>query len=420
MDRKLVLYAAALFGAVTPIYTKFGNVALALFSVTLVLYAIKNGKRPSVNLKTSLKFIFGTTTIIIVWLGLGLLYTDYVSRGIRLFGNYFSYLLVPLLFLFASYDILLAIKEKATKFFVYGSAVSSTVLLSYNFYKYFLEKGTFIIEEDLFGYYYTYHEFTALLKFHPTLLGVYYLFALVILNESKGWLNTYSKLGINLVVLIGILFLNSRVVYLLIAIYGIYYFIQRGRILYDTKKGILLGSVVLLISLLTTGIILIKDTYIYERMTNQLIWDLKDNKGTLYDDQHKNDSRVSRWEAIYQYAMKKPLIGYGSGSEDAVVLQAYREDNLMHALEYEYGPHNQYLSFLLAYGLLGLGCFIFYLFYQVRLALLDRNVIYFYLILSIAISCVFDSVLYLNTTIIFFAFFGNLFTFLSWKNKTRD
>lgn len=420
MDRKLVLYAAAFFGIVTPIYTKLGNVAMALFAVSMVVYLIRNGQRPSWTITNIGKTIFGTTFFIVVLLLFGLLYTDHLSRAVRLFENYLSYILVPLLFICAPFEVLYAIREKAMKYFVYGCLISSVILLGHNFYSYFLSKGAWVIEEDLFGYYYTYHEFASFLKFHPTLLGTYCIFALVILNESNYWKNTLMKAIFNFILILCIVFLNSRAVYLLLGLYGMYHFLQLGKRLYGRSKALLVGLVMAVVVLTSVGIVALKDTYIYERMTDQLIWELNDNKGTLYDDQHVNDSRVSRWEAIYEHAMQKPLLGYGSGSEDEEVLKAYKEEDLTYALESGYGPHNQYLSFLLEYGLLGLGCFVFYLGYQLRLALMHKDVIYFCLIAAISISCIFDSVLYLNTNIIFFAFFGNLFTFLSWRNKTTD
>lgn len=420
MDKKIVLYTAALFGLAAPIYTKFGNVALALFAVSMVVHLLKNRQRFSPRLADGSKLIFGTTIFIIALLLVGLFYTEYTSRAIQLFGNYSSYILVPLVFVFAPFDLLQGVREKAIQFFVYGCVISSLILLGHNFYRYFLAKGGWIIEEDLFGYYYTYHEFASFLKFHPTLLGTYYIFALLVLNESGYWRSKGLKFFFNLTLIGCILFLNSRAVYLLLGLYGVFYVIHRGKLVYKKSKGLGMGILVLVFALLVVGIIQLKDTYIYERMTDQLIWELKENKGTFYDNQHQNDSRVSRWEAIYTHAMQKPLFGYGSGSEDGEVLRAYEEADLQYALEYAYGPHNQYLSFLVEYGLLGLGCFVFYLGYQLRLALRRKDVIYVGLIAAIAISCIFDSVLYLNTNIIFFAFFGNLFTFLSWRNKTTN
>ena len=420
MDRKFVFYAAGLFGVVTPIYTKLGNVALGIFAVSIAVYLLKNRQAVPSTIANWSKFVFGTTIFIIALLLLGLTYTEYTSRAFKLFGNYFSYLLVPFLFLFAPFDLLQGIREKATQYFVYGCVISSVILLGHNFYDYFLAKGGWIIEEDLFGYYYTYHEFATFLKFHPTLLGTYYIFALLVLHESKYWTNKVLKIILSFILILCIIFLNSRAVYLLLALYGMFYFFQRGRALFRKSKGRFVGLVALGIALVVAGLMLLKDTYIYNRMTDQLIWELKENNGTFYDDQHQNDSRVSRWEAIYKHALQQPGLGFGSGSEDQEVLVAYKEADLQHALAYEYGPHNQYLSFLVAYGFLGLGCFVFYLYYQLRLACLSRDRVYFGLIMAIALSCMFDSVLYLNTTIIFFAFFGNLFTFLSWKSKITD
>jgi len=420
MDKKIVLYAAALFGLVTPIYTKLGNVALALFAIAMVFYLFKKGQRATFSVTKGSKMIFCTSIFIIALLVVGLFYTEYTSRAIKLFENYLSYILVPLIFVFAPFELLQGIRERASQFFVYGCIISSLVLLGHNFYSYFLAKGGWVIEEDLFGYYYTYHEFASFLKFHPTLLGTYYIFALLIVNESGYWRIRGLKLFFNLTLILCVLFLNSRAVYLLLGLYGFFYLIQRGNLMYKKSKGWAIGILVAIVGLIAVAIVQLKDTYIYERMTDQLVWELNENNGTFFDDQHQNDSRLSRWKAIYKHAMQKPLFGYGSGSEDEQVLYAYEKANLQYALEYAYGPHNQYLSFFVEYGLVGLGCFVFYLSYQLRLALLRKDIIFFGLMAAIAISCIFDSVLYLNTNIIFFAFFGNLFTFLSWKSKTTD
>ncbi|SFJ46789.1 O-antigen ligase family protein [Myroides guanonis] len=419
MEQRLVVICTAIFCFLMPIYTKLGNVAIGLLVVSLLFYIVK--QRPKLNLtqKNVVRILFATTASMIILLTVGLFFTDNLKSAMHYYENYSSYLLLPLLFSFVSKDLLDRMFKQAMRFFVYGSVLCSLILMSYNFIRYFKSKGGFVVESDLFSYDYTYHVFTELLRFHPTLLGIYILFSILIIRELPKFFNKYFRYTAIVVLVACLLFLNSRSALFCFFIYFVISYILKFR-----EVALAKGSFKKLITATLFGGILLSallyslnNTYMEERFTNQLKWELTENAGTSYEGDMNNDSRFTRWKAIVDVAMEKPFFGYGSGSEDRISLIAYEKHELHYARKLEYGPHNQYLSIFVEYGLFGLVLFLYFLYSQFKFAWQSRNRVYFFLVLFIVIGCLFDSILYLNTLIIFVAFFFNLFTYMAWRKE---
>lgn len=410
IEKKIVLTASALFCFLMPISTKLANIGIILFIISMVWYIVKSKLYKSISLDKIVSLLFNTTAIIVLLLAIGLLYTEDFSNGVKYFENYSSYLIIPLLFSFVGGSLLIEIKNVAYRFFVFGSVVSSLILLLNNFIKYFLSKGNFTIGTDLFGYFYTYHEFTSLLHFHPTLLGVYLVFALIVLHEFQDNFLKRFKYLFSIIIFTCLVFLNSRSPFLTFSLYLLFCFIRLVKQNLYYNKGRLRIFYMFIATIAISVIVLLsfRKTYIYQRFSSQLVWELTENKGTSYNGVFSNDSRVSRWKALFNKAMDRPAFGYGAGSEDRIVLEAYEKYDLQYALKSKYGSHNQYLSFLLEYGFLGIILFTYFVYMQVRKANRAENTISLLLISLIFIACFFDSILYLNTCVIFVAFFFNL------------
>src|SRR5690606_34336560 len=126
-----------------------------------------------------------------------------------------------------------------------------------------------------------------------------------------------------------------------------------------------------------------KRTYVYDRLTNELEWELQENVGTKYNEKYVNDSRMARWKAIFKGAMEKPIFGNGSGSEMAVLQKIYHENGLKYASQLGYGSHNQYLTILVENGFLGVFLFLFYLIYNLGISIAKRNILFIYFVSSI-------------------------------------
>lgn len=422
MGNKIIQWAAILFCFVLPLSTKLANVALGIFLVAALCLSYKNiaRNRGEVSLKQITKLFFCTTAVFIFLLTLGLLYTDYFSVGVKYYENFSSYLLVPVILGVLRKEQLKAISEVCFSPFFYGCLLSAVVLLAHNFIRFFSAQQGVSITPELFGYEYTYHKFTSLLKFHPTFIGFYFTFALAIaLKQDVIKQKWYIKLVGCVVLLLCILFLNSRSTFLLTALVFSFYLIHY--LFYSNVAR------VKTITLFVLGLFLavatfqsMRKTYVYERLTHELKWELTENKGTKYNDKYANDSRMARWKAIFYGAMENPVWGTGSGSEMATLQKIYHKNDLKYASKLGYGSHNQYLTVLVENGLVGVLLMLMYFGYNIWQAIRKRNLLYMYFFSAIVIASFFDTVLYVNTSIIFVAFFANLFTISTWKERREN
>ena len=66
------------------------------------------------------------------------------------------------------------------------------------------------------------------------------------------------------------------------------------------------------------------------------------------------EPRIVRWRSALPLIRRSPLIGHGSGSEKRLLKDAYFENKLYDSYLHELNAHNQYLSFLIKTGVIGL------------------------------------------------------------------
>lgn len=412
MDKKIVFFTSSLFCFALPLSTKFANMALFAFIISIVYYKFKareNKLRLGITLK---QLLFQTTGFLILLLTIGLLFTEDRVGALKFYGRYSSYLLVPVFLSLVDVEMFPKIKRSGFRGLIIGATISGIYLLCFNFYKYFNFKGRVVVESDLFGYNFTYHEFTTPINMHPTFLGLYLVLSFVGLCEFRNLFKNYLRVIIGALLIITLVFLNSRVPFIAFLVYLVMYFCRLllGDISYKVKiKRFLLifgGSITVVMLLLVT----LKNTYFYQRFSNHIIWELSINKGTSYDGVNANDSRLSRWVSITKKGFEKPIFGYGSGSDDKIAIIAYEEERLEYALQNRYGPHNQFLSIFIDFGLFGLFICLYYFGYNIYMARKQYDFIGLFFFLITSFACIFDSLLYLNAGVIFFAFFGNMFT----------
>ncbi|WP_041895652.1 O-antigen ligase family protein [Myroides profundi] len=421
MKKEIIFYLAFIFSASLPLSTKVANVCLILLGLAVIIKVFKDGI--NLNKKSFIKYGLTTTVFVLVLLTIGLFFTDDVNNAFKYYGRFSSYFIVPLIFSFLPFSFLNEIKKTSCKGLIIGSVISSLILISITFFRYYVFKGNTVqLQADILSYDFTYHQFASQLNFHPVFLGFYIVLAIVFLIEYKGLFNNYLKIFSLFTLLLCLLFLNARSPLLLLCIYFIVFFIRRVLIYFKYKKGLgqlflFLGFTVMIV---VSAIIFLKDTYLYQRFSKHIVWELTENKGTSYDGVYSNDSRVSRWKAIASKGGERPFFGHGAASEDKVVLIAYEENQLMYAYKEEYGPHNQYLSFFVEYGLFGVAIFIFYLFYNLRNAITSRDILYLFMFIIVAVGSLFDSILYRNMVVIFVGFYCNLFTIMDIKRRKNE
>jgi O-antigen ligase len=412
MKNKLLYNSAFIFGVVLPLSTKLGNIALAIF-MAILLFFFKN--KP----KTGITIIWFSTIYLFALLLLGLFFSDNISDTINLFGRYATYLLIPFLLLFLDKDQLVYLKKRSLLGLIVGVTIASLVLLTNNFINYYSIRPLFTIDKDLFNYYHTYHCFTEILKIYPTYFGLYAILSLIgslefiLTNMLKR-----DKILIGLTIpiqLLTILFLNARIITIIVITLLVYYsFVLLKKVYFRSKLFFLISIIgMILFSILLFSSV--RKTYMYSRFSQELVWDLTPNINTSYNGKYKADSRIARWEAAFSAIKERPTFGYGSAMEKEILHERFQESGLNFAATNYYDSHNQYLSIAIEFGLIGLSLFLFYLFSNFYFSFQNNDKVSLFFFASLMLVGLFENLFKNNAGIIFITFFSNVFLFSNQK-----
>ena len=114
---------------------------------------------------------------------------------------------------------------------------------------------------------------------------------------------------------------------------------------------------------------------------------------------------------------ESPVIGYGTGDIKDVLINGYKKANFIKGYDRKYNCHNQFLQFLLAFGLIGLLIFLISLVYPLFFAFFQKNYLYVFLILMLSFNFLFESMLETKAGVEFYAFFNALLIGVSYKKR---
>lgn len=263
------------------------------------------------------------------------------------------------------------------------------------------------------------HNFSKPIGIHATYLSIYialsvfYLIDRYIKCRSLAW-------NILIIVTIGILllgqfFLASRTI--IMATFFISLFVLPG-FLMKRKK-----SYYLIIIPVITSIVIVAFNigYINHRFGNEMFNDLF--SGAKTSASHvEAEPRIERWKGAIELIEDSPLIGYGTGDEIKMLKFKYLIHRQYVSYFYQFNAHNQYLSYTIKHGVLGLLVFIMIFFYYVRFGIKNGDSLYASFIILLLISFFTENILDANKGIFFFAFFNTLFgyTILMWKQQDPE
>ncbi|WP_443634530.1 O-antigen ligase family protein [Candidatus Marifrigoribacter sp. Uisw_064] len=414
-------YSTFLMAFFLPLSIKLSNVFLILFFVgSAYLFFIK--KEYSTG---KINLLFYSTVLLFITYVLGLLVTEEPVRGLKTLERGLSFILCPLIVFFHSKENILLIKRKLFHGLTFGSVLSLIILLSNNFYSYFITRPLFNFDDEIFSYYHTYYYFTKLLDLHPTYLGAYVILSIVIvinwIVKEKRKLKNWIYLLILFILSLGVLFINSRIIFMLygLIIIGIFTWILFKFI--KQKRYVQMFVLVLIIA----GCIgfvnsNISKTFIYQRITKELSWELSEQVDTKYNSKISADSRIARWKSAFKVFKENPLFGHGNLSEKDALSEQYKKDGLYGSLNKRYDAHNIYLSFAIEFGVFGLLILLYFLFTNLYFSLKFRDLEYFMFFCMICMIGIFESYLKNNAAITFVAFFGSVFLFSNQQNEISE
>lgn len=130
-------------------------------------------------------------------------------------------------------------------------------------------------------------------------------------------------------------------------------------------------------------------------------------------------TRVTIWQSTIEVTKKNIMIGYGSANAKNELFNYYKESNQKFLSKYEFPVHNQFLDYLLRFGITGFIALVFYFIYIFRISIISKNIVGFVFTLNFLFSNLFDDYLILFSGIVFSSiWFCLIMTYYFLNNKS--
>jgi O-antigen ligase len=330
------------------------------------------------------------------------IYTTNKPAAFNEWGKELTILLLPLLFCFTRLDLnkyrpalLLGFSLvcTVTVFYLYGNA-----LYTIRFYK--------MPPSALFSAAFINHNFAQPIDMHATFFSMQLGIALVYLLSrivTPGALYQKVIYFVCIVVLIaGLAQLCSKSVFFCLAIIinlAFTFFLLKGSSRWKfmlVSASLSVACIVLLLNIKT--------------LKTRYVTDLRTDLSRPFAGE-TTDPRVARWDVAGELIAKSPVIGYGAGSEIALLHEVYFQKKYYSSFLNNLNVHNEYLSFLLKSGGIGLLVYLVTLAWGFRESIVKRDFVFFAFMLLLAFVSFSENYLDVDKGIFFYAFFFSFFVF---------
>jgi O-antigen ligase len=367
--------------------------------LALWLLSLKNLNFSSLLKKSTLHLL----VVFFIFLLIGFTYSEDVQQAQKLIIRHLSFLLFPLFFLtikpFHKKEY-----HAVLKIFIYTNTVFFIVCFLNACYRQII----FYSQGGPFNWYFFYrYDFLEIFDQHPTYVSIFTLLSLSFLLENgknllkRNWL--FHLLLLTQV--ISIVLYGSRIAYIILFILFLVYTYKNLK--FKTKKekgkqGFIYLMSLFIISIVSWNIPIVKEriqfTFGYQQ-------DYKyNNQESIINTTPEEQGRILLWEDTFELIKKKPIFGYGTGSNNNVLIQKYKEKGHSLFLEKKYNAHNTYLELMLNGGVVLLLIYLTILAALLYQGFKTRNYLLFAFFLIMAITGLTETIIRVQG-IVFFAFF---------------
>ncbi|WP_157717103.1 O-antigen ligase [Formosa sp. Hel1_31_208] len=333
-----------------------------------------------------------------------LTYTSDIPAALKRFETGASLLIAPLVFSLFYFNQKGVFSEKV-KLLFFKVLHWSNVVFMFIIGVFYIKIKYVDLQED-YGYFLSHLERRLpFLNDHPIYISIIFsvsiLFSLHYILSKKTTVKFNWTYGVSsILLLLMILFLSRRgvIMGLIISVLSIIVFSYKNNAkqIVTTTIGVLAVICVLLFLLPQTnkriGEMLNKTTYTAKNETNS------------------TNNRLQIYKCAIDLIKEKPLFGYGIEDDRTELYQCYKE-NLYYLFELKFNTHNQYLSILMKVGIIGLLLFLWFLYYNLNLAIQTEDWLFVGVIIFFSIVMLFENILERQNGVMLFTFLINYFAF---------
>ncbi len=372
------------------------NLPTPFFVIAILLGLInifRSRKRFVIDNKALLLF-----PLYFIIMALSIVYTDNISDGVDLLQRSLSLLFFPIIFLFVKEDA--STVKKLFDFLLLGLVISFLINICFAGYDIsrILRESITSFESPLEGItqvfnglnmgwtHFTGKEFSK--SVNPSYVSLYIL--LVLSYYLKNELRSKSQVFIVFILFVYLYLLASIAAYLMLIIMCVLLIFNIS----DKNKKYTMSLLFFLGFLVFMNNPKVFDFY-------SKVKDFKTTANAHIDNTTIEKSRLLTWDASIQLIKEAPILGYGIGDTNEVLIERYKELDYFQNFNYKYNAHNQFLQTFLQTGIIGFGVLItIFIILAMRM---NRSRNEFAVFLILVISLFFESMLVRFNGIVFFS-----------------
>jgi O-antigen ligase len=261
---------------------------------------------------------------------------------------------------------------------------------------------------------FTNHNFSQPIDMHATFLSMQLVIALVYLLTQvieKG--KTRDKVIYSLcsaVLLAGLIQLCSKSIF--VCLFIVIEVVLPVYMLKDIRRirfiiGASIASIIVLVCIFSSG------TF-RARYFDELRLDFTHSKPG-----ETTEPRLARWSVAGDLIMAAPVIGHGTGSEMGLLHEEFFKRKYYSSFINHLNAHNQYLSFLIQSGLVGLIIYLLTLGYGFNSAIAKKDLLFLTFMLLLTIVSISEDYLAADKGVCFYAIFFSFFAFSDEKKPVE-
>jgi O-antigen ligase len=395
LAQKISYYHVLFFMVSLPLDRFYSHIILISFT----LHTLLNLKKGHQNKLSFLQFLMLISVFVVTVVST--LYTINSNEAFNEWGKQTTILLFPVVFWLSGFDLK---KYRDSLLFGFSLVCVATVVYLYLSAFYVIRYFHLPLSELIMPAFVN-HNFSQPIDMHATFLSMQLTIALMyffyaVLKEGK-WSNRLIYTICILVLFSGIVQLSSKSVFfcLLIAIDVLVpIYLLTG----DKRRDFMLiaYSVTVVCLLAFVKLSSFKDRYVH---------DLKADLTEIKKGGQASESRLTRWAVVGQIIKEAPVIGHGAGSELDLLHEAFWKRKYYNSFLYSLNAHNEYLSFLVKSGIIGLLVYLATLISGFLIAVKRRDFFFVLFVILIAVVSLSENMLDVDKGIIFYAFFFSFF-----------